>query len=350
MFGIYRFILAFNVVLFHILKVPQIGSLAVYSFFILSGYLMTYIMHHTYGYSYKGVKLYALNRFYRLFPVYWALMLVTVFVIMVVGNDFASTFHIAMRLPQDITELIINITMVYPDFSPSSYTPRLAPATWALTIELFFYLLIGLGISKSKLRTNIWFTCSICYVLYNNILLKQYGLDYGNFISASLPFSIGAMLFFHKNTIQNLLLKFHLFKLRTVTSLFTFNVIFCSTVVFIFPEQSWKIVILCKAVNLVLSAVMVIKLSETKSDTPLIKSIDKFTGDLSYPVYVFHWAAACFASWLLYTSPQKGPMAFTIGLVLTIVVSVIVNKFINDKIELLRRKVKKSPAALTCSD
>ena len=61
MFGVFRLILAFNVVAFHIAGIPTIGRYAVYSFFILSGFLMATIMHKTYGYDVQGLKKYALN-------------------------------------------------------------------------------------------------------------------------------------------------------------------------------------------------------------------------------------------------------------------------------------------------
>ena len=53
--GIYRFLLALNVVIFHLLDVPAIGPFAVFSFFVLSGFLMTLIMKETYGYSLSGL-------------------------------------------------------------------------------------------------------------------------------------------------------------------------------------------------------------------------------------------------------------------------------------------------------
>lgn len=85
MFGLYRTFLALWVVAAHLLVV-QIGSYAVQAFFALSGYLMTYIMTKNYGYSVKGLRAFAMNRFLRLYPVYWALLLITTVAIMFIGS------------------------------------------------------------------------------------------------------------------------------------------------------------------------------------------------------------------------------------------------------------------------
>lgn len=77
MFGILRTILAINVVLLHVFSVPTLGNYSVSFFFVLSGFLMTYIMHETYGFDLKGVKYFWLNRILRLYPIYLIIILIT---------------------------------------------------------------------------------------------------------------------------------------------------------------------------------------------------------------------------------------------------------------------------------
>lgn len=342
MFGIYRFILALNVVLFHTLAVPKIGPLAVYSFFILSGYLMTLIMHKTYGYSVSGIRKYAINRFFRLYPFYWTLLLVTIFIIFITGENHFTLFHNKMRLPSNIPEILANITMIYPELKPGDYQTRLAPATWAITIELFFYFLIGIGISKTKLRTITWFALSMLVLIYNNIALKELGFGYGSYLTASLPFSMGALLFFYKESMSKFFKNIPIINLPILIFIFILNLILCSTANFINLDYVWKINVVCTGLNLLLSAIMVIKLSNIKTQHKSIKAIDKLTGDLSYPVYIFHWTGACLASWLLFSNPDKGFSTFLLGITLTIIISLIVNKVINDKVELIRCKIKEN--------
>jgi peptidoglycan/LPS O-acetylase OafA/YrhL len=56
MFGALRTIWASMVVFGHIFWLSDFGRFAVFGFYILSGYLMTYVMHQSYGYNLAGVK------------------------------------------------------------------------------------------------------------------------------------------------------------------------------------------------------------------------------------------------------------------------------------------------------
>jgi peptidoglycan/LPS O-acetylase OafA/YrhL len=65
MFGTFRTILAALVVLQHFSPARLVGSMAVFAFFTLSGFLMTMLMDTTY----RGrPEAFALNRFLRLYP------------------------------------------------------------------------------------------------------------------------------------------------------------------------------------------------------------------------------------------------------------------------------------------
>ena len=222
MFGIYRFLLALNVVFFHILEIPNIGPFAVYSFFILSGFLMTAIMHKTYSYSPQGFKKYAVNRFLRLFPTYWGLVLVTLIFIAIVGQDFATAFHPKMAMPDTWYHWLANLTLVFPYVTPVDYPVRLAPATWALTIELFFYMLIGLGVSRTKKVTFAWLIASVALLIVNNVSTKQFGLGYGSIFTASFPFALGALLYHYKGQIKGMVMKVNL---SIAIGLFTLNLL-----------------------------------------------------------------------------------------------------------------------------
>jgi hypothetical protein len=65
---------------------------------------------------------------------------------------------------------------------------------WALTVELFFYICIGLGASRNKLISAVWFLLSVSYTVYL-IMSGGFAERYQTLGAASLPFSTGAMIF-----------------------------------------------------------------------------------------------------------------------------------------------------------
>ena len=337
--GYYRFILAINVVLFHLLSVRGIGPAAVISFFVLSGFLMTLIMQSSYGYSITGFIKYAQNRFLRLFPIYWVLGAISLLTIALVGDVSSRNFHYAMTIPSSIGEWLSNVTLVFWSLQPIDVTPRLAPATWALTIELFFYLLIGLGLSRTKLITTIWLLTSIVYMIYYN-LNHQLGLAYGSIFSASLPFSIGAFCYHYRFAIFALLDKTQVRKLLVFS--FIVNLGLLATAPLYLPNSViWKVTLLCNFLNIVMSALMAVLLF--KIDKSIDSKWNKILGDMSYPVYVFHWSGALIAAALIdnFDRQSNEMVIFLIGILVTLGISYSVEKLISSKLNTIRERIKR---------
>ncbi len=344
MFGLYRTILALHVMAYHILKVPAIGPYAVYSFFVLSGFLMTTIMQNSYGYSANGFKRYAMNRFLRLYPVYWTLIAITcVIIAFVVGDAFAKEYHHSLAIPSDITQTFYNIFMVFPAFEPITVEPRLSPATWAITIELFFYLLIGLGLSRNKKVTLIWLALSLIYTFYP-LAMGRFDIGYGNVMNASLPFALGASIYFYKEEIFRLLSGIRLDSIPVVVVLFVSNIVVVVYTYYALADKWWAINYMGAVANMMLSVVMVVVLHQRGKEF-FSRHTDRFLGDFSYPLYLFHWAAAMLVAYTLYDAPvlgqsTSGVIVFSVALVLTLLISYVVNVFVNDKIEVIRGRIK----------
>lgn len=165
MFGTYRTILALMVVVGHLLQVEFLGSLAVMGFFVLSGFLMTAIMHESYGYSASGRGRFVLNRCLRLYPTYWLACAVSLGVIAWCGAEYVKSYRAAIAVPRDTVAILANLTIIFPDFFPFQFTPRLSLPTWALTVELCYYALICLGASKTRKRAVAWLSVSVVYVI-----------------------------------------------------------------------------------------------------------------------------------------------------------------------------------------
>ena len=284
MFGTYRTLLALLVVFQHIGGVFVIGAYAVFGFYILSGYLMTTIMHNSYGYSPKGMGRYFTNRFLRIYPVYWFSCAFTLCLIYWMGENYTRQYHNAIFFPHDLSSLFNNLLL----FFPLRDVPRLTPPSWALTVELVFYIFIGLGASVSRFTTTAWFAVSVLYHIGINAFALDW--DYRYFIvpAASLPFSTGAMIFHYKNEIlrvlnflEDPLTPVLLVCLIPVNFFLGFLLRFLTGVEFVLGPSFY-----C---NYVLQSLVIVSLCQRRSLPSIGKKLDKFLGDFSYPVYLIHY-------------------------------------------------------------
>src|ERR1700747_2964117 len=88
--GIIRFLLAISVVIHHCGPLFGIyhligGQIAVQSFFIISGFYMSLILNEKYVGINNSYRLFITNRFFRLFPIYWTVLLATVLICLGIG-------------------------------------------------------------------------------------------------------------------------------------------------------------------------------------------------------------------------------------------------------------------------
>ncbi|MCC0176432.1 acyltransferase [Waterburya agarophytonicola K14] len=324
------------VVALHLGGIKLIGIYAVFGFYILSGYLMTLIMHKSYGYSINGIIKFTFNRFLRIYPLYWLSCLISLLLILWVGKNYAFNYHEALCLPQNITSAIKNIFILL----STQETPRLTPPAWALTVEIFYYMVIALGLSKNKTLTIGWFLFSVLYHLLINF--KGLGLNYQYFIipAASLPFAIGGLTYFYQNKLISILesLKYFEYFISPITLmiLFIFNWLLGLNFE-IFGNFSFY-------TNCLIHALIIISLLNIDSLPYISKKTDKWIGSFSYPVYLIHYQIGLFILVIfdnLGIGYQRPSIALMFASILPIlIVSWLLNTYIKNPIETIRRQVK----------
>lgn len=292
MFGFYRTFLAIMVVAQHMGGIPWLGSYAVFAFYMLSGYLMTMIMQRTYGYTASGVAKYSLNRFLRIYPLYWLAGLITLALIYSLGEAYVSTYHKAMLYPTAWTDIIKNVFLLFPNLE----TVRLVPPAWALTVELCFYILIALGLSKHAKIALVWLGISVVY----HMVAWFTGWDrYFSVFAASLPFALGSVLYFYRDRLlqkcfgdsQNLSPYLPLLLLLLMAINWYIGFLLTRSHELFFYT------------NIMLCALMLLLLSSYKSLPWLSKKADAYWGDFSYPIYLMHYQVALV---VMYSMQQFG--------------------------------------------
>ena len=338
MFGAYRTFLALMVVSLHLGGIPAIGAYAVFGFYCLSGYLMTLIMQTSYGYTASGIGKYAANRFLRIYPIYWASILFSVVLIFYLGNEYTSTYHKTIYLPSDIFELLKNLLL----FFPFREGPRLTPPAWALTVEIFFYIIIGLGASKTKYVTLVWFILSAVYHLFAVIFQLGWEHRYFTIFAASLPFATGALMFHYKKELTQLVGR----AAGKTYSYFPFILLLLILFNWYLGYKVGSAKRLFFYSNFLLCSIMVATLQSRKELPFITRKIDKWFGDFSYPIYLIHYQVGIIVI-LLFAAlgvEIKRPdlTLLIVSIPVIFIFSWIITVTLERPIEIVRSNVKKS--------
>jgi peptidoglycan/LPS O-acetylase OafA/YrhL len=163
--GMVRFILATLVVLFHITKFIFIGPLAVYCFFILSGYWVSLMYENKYSKKKYPLFVFYCSRIFRLVPVFYLISIFT-FILLYFYNPKSLEFLELFSLNGMIFWLS-NVFLL--GYNQLSFLP-LVPA-WSLDIELQFYLLLPFLLLLMKSKMSRFFFIIISLLLTSGIVL-----------------------------------------------------------------------------------------------------------------------------------------------------------------------------------
>ncbi|ANU07637.1 acyltransferase family protein [Paraurantiacibacter namhicola] len=302
MFGSWRLLLAMEVVVFHLLHVNLIGMYAVFAFFALSGFLMTAIMQRTYGYSAAGVGRFALNRAVRLYPGNLFAIAVMLAVMLWFGPGVDDGIGDRIGIPGDVAAWARNLTMVYPAMLPSQLDPKLVPQTWALTVELFYYALIALGLSRTPLRCWLWLAAGLAYLAYGFVADFGETRAYSAIPAGSVPFALGALAWHYR---ERLVTAQHAVRRCLGLVALRYGVWFAAVAAFSALTMDWRMVAIGNVLNAAIAALLAAQLFALR---PAGRAawLDKLLGDFSYPVYLLHWAAMLVAGALVFGQASSG--------------------------------------------
>ena len=204
--GTLRTLLAITVVLSHTYGHIFLGGrLAVQMFYIISGFLISYILVE--ANSYENKKKFYFNRFLRLFPAYYFVSIITLLFFIylyLIGKDtfFSSFYNIDIYgkiyfvitnfliLGQDIAFFtgvkngIFQPMINYSDSEIIIYNGLISSVTWTLSLEIMFYLIAPFIIKNRIVLFIILFLSIILRVIliYISLVLNLSDHIYlGNF-------------------------------------------------------------------------------------------------------------------------------------------------------------------------
>lgn len=359
MFGLFRLYLAMAVVAHHLLRVPEVGGAAVFAFFTLSGFLMTAVMRGTYGYSPAGTGSYLFNRFLRLYPTYWVVIALSALIILITGEPFAQAFNKSFGLPATPSSIAMNISMMFPSFYPNTIRPRLFPIVWTLTVEIFYYVLIGLGVTRSRRTAGLFAGAGLAYHLGGVLTLKEFDFHYHNIFAAALPFGTGGLVYHYRDALGRwlsaratmmLLIHMGVFALGAGASIFN---------VFVLRNDptgpiSQSISLTMVFASIVISALTIGAVYRPKQFI-IAKPLDNFLGKFSYPIYLLHLQTSLLVSFLVFGRRVSGAnlpsfIGFGMAMALTLAISFAIILWLEPAIDAIRDRVKQRRQAGRESD
>lgn len=353
--GFLRTLLALSVVLDHLgggyADHLVGGRLAVQLFYVISGFLISFVLTATDNYQGATGKFYA-NRFLRLFPIYLTVAGLTLVAHVMSGGAFFR-FYDALPFSAELFLVVSNLIIFGQDwlmffgiqhsalaftgsFAHSEvplYQGLLVPQAWTLGVEMSFYLVAPFVLGSPR-RLLALLAASLA--LRAVLILTGVGLSdpwtYRFFPTELALFLIGSLS--HQVLLPRVKAwtrRFHRLPELGTAVLVVYSVLHFS--IGINPTVRDGLAVLLFAALLPLAFLFQSR-----------HRLDKAIGELSYPIYICHSLVILFFSWLLNDVERHQPMLFA-ALVITgcIGFSALLNGLVADPVERLRSRLRRRP-------
>jgi peptidoglycan/LPS O-acetylase OafA/YrhL len=307
--GILRFLLAVSVIIAHTAFIGQIGMvgglIAVETFFVISGFYISLILNEKYIGKNDSYWLFISNRLLRLLPIYWIVLVITVFCVILIPNynraelgglGVYKQYGADLSLTTWIYLIFTNVFVFFQDTalflgishqsgnlfytnnfaftSPPLYQFLAIPQAWSIGIELLFYVL-----APFILKRRLWIIFAVMSIsLLLKIFFLRRGLNYDPWIYRFFPFELGffllgAIAYFIYNKYIKLLKISLLVNILCLVTVILFTVLY-NQIHFKYTNVFYTVTVF---------AMIPLLFKFTKN----IK-FDRLIGELSYPIYITH--------------------------------------------------------------
>lgn len=359
--GILRLLLALSVLADHCgsiftLELVQ-SKIAVQSFYIISGFYMSLIINEKYINKNNSFFLFITNRFFRLFPIYWVVLFLTVVLCLTMGiltkfeqfPKFDSYFAVAPNVSTFIFLIMANLfifgqdlimflginsntgvlyfTSNFNDSSLPLHSFLFIPQAWTLGLELSFYLIAPFILRKKLALVTglIAMSIGIRIYIYYFLGLRHDPWSYRFFPSELVFFLLGycSYLVYKKNRIA--------FFSPKIRSLVLFCVIAFTTLYSFVPDLNPGNSPFTLKESMFFS--LIIFTIPILFDFSQRHKWDIAVGELSYPVYISHILVGSICTVIPYSVFKSGAFIALIS----ILFSYFLNKVVMPPIEKYRQ-------------
>jgi peptidoglycan/LPS O-acetylase OafA/YrhL len=327
-----RFFLAANVIEFHLWNslARGAGPVAVMAFFYLSGYVITQIVQEVYTTTAQAGA-FLLNRFLRIYPQYVAAVLLSLAAVYTYP-DVADHINDYMSWPEGWAQWVPQFAI----FGLYGSDLRLLPATWSLSTELYYYLLIGLvtGHSKKLTVTLLAVGLPVGALCALHVLPIDF---YGHPIGNGFVFAFGSATYFYRNAFR---VSGPIFAVACVAYLLhTYAIPLLGD----YDLSDGDI-----AGSLVPFSLIILYLVQNDFRNERFVKFANLLGKLSYPMFLTHWTVCVFVSGLFFdgrasfdaVTLSEGAFYFFTMFVAVLACSLLFYQFIDKPVERIRRAVR----------
>ncbi|OOG62401.1 hypothetical protein B0E44_18535, partial [Flavobacterium sp. A45] len=150
-------------------SVKRLGELGVSLFFVLSGFLITYLLLREKGkYGKINIRLFYLRRVLRIWPLYYLVVLLSLFVLPNLSVFQMPYFHLDLDTNYQLFMVCFMFVFFLPNVLINLKLIPFATQTWSIGTEEQFYLIWPILIDKS-LNLKKWLLS--IFLLYNLFLV-----------------------------------------------------------------------------------------------------------------------------------------------------------------------------------
>jgi peptidoglycan/LPS O-acetylase OafA/YrhL len=292
--GIYRFLLACCVVIEHVSGnqyVSHTGMFAVFGFYVLSGYLITRVLRDMYDFDFIA---FWSNRALRLFPLY--VIFLTVGLLLIFGTTGARAFFPAVWQASPAPMDWLGVFTVFPmGLSPMDWHFRPVPSIWSVGVELLNYAMLFVFVARSRWTALLTAIVAAVYHGWSIWHGDDPASRYFPFYAALLPFALGSLIYFDTRSRKPK-------SARTALTLCVpaaFVIVVTALLGGVRQTPLFEVLFYCNLAAQCLAVWSLSLMAPTGHER-----IDKWWGDLSYPVFLCHWQVAYTLTFLL---PTRSP-------------------------------------------
>ena len=175
----------------------------------------------------------------------------------------------------------------------------------ALRVELWFYVAIALGLGRSRRIAWAWFLTSVAYTLWLLAIRTPFPERYAYVPACSLAFSWGCLIYHIRDRIPVIKTPW---AVLSATCLWWLHV-------WVAQHFPWGPLVFGLYTSLLFSGFAMVTLMrlDPRNCPSWIGRLDRLAGNLSYPIYLCHWAVGITVVWLFPARSRMDPSVFLIG-------------------------------------